>query len=457
MNTKGDTEKSSLDYRFVTKEYYIYETYGDSSYKQECVGIGLYDSNKDIVYPTPVTDFIKNKFRKKNGGLSTQKNPAHEVCKFLNYCREQAHIGNKQFVELKHAGLFGLKLVHGSIYISEISARSRDGKLSVSYANRIINYLNMFYRWLQEREIIQETITEIYKEKIFKYMSDGKEKTKKVLVLNDVFDKPELDTLYPNSKDNSIPHKLVDFGKYRYELSKEFIDIAEKEANDIYIGVLLQFLGGLRQGEVVNVTKDCLLTKPEGYILDIQDNQELLFPEKKSLASEQVKNPREQPLLWNRRLEFAWGEQLERLEFLRKKGIVTNRKALLVVQSTGKVITGSMYREQFNHVRDLLIEKMSMEGREYEFQFLTSAPWSSHLARGVFTNFCFDLGMTVSEVALARGDAGLGAIMRYVERLSAVETMTDALNKIKTAFDDKDKKHSSLISSKYLSAWGGMW
>ena len=74
------------DYYFVVRQYDIEEGFGENVYRKEVLGIGLYDSKLDIVYPLPITKFLES-YRKKSGSLSSQRNPAEAVKRFLNYCR----------------------------------------------------------------------------------------------------------------------------------------------------------------------------------------------------------------------------------------------------------------------------------------------------------------------------------------------------------------------------------
>lgn len=50
----------------------------------------------------------------------------------------------------------------------------------------------------------------------------------------------------------------MDFGENRYELVQRFIKIAQDVAPDITLGICFQFFGGLRTGEVVNLTKEAI-------------------------------------------------------------------------------------------------------------------------------------------------------------------------------------------------------
>lgn len=79
-------------------------------------------------------------------------------------------------------------------------------------------------------------------------------------VYGSLFREPELGTRFP-SRDTSKRKvaKLKDFGEDRKQLTTHFIRTAMDVAEDIALGLCFQFYGGLRRGEVVNVSRgfDC--------------------------------------------------------------------------------------------------------------------------------------------------------------------------------------------------------
>lgn len=183
-----------------------------------------------------MTHYIRTYYRGASKSLSSQRNAAYEVIKFLNYINKQIENESTEFMNLKHEGLFGLKLTHGSQYISYLSLKARNEELSSDYIYRIESYLIKFYQWLSANQIIHEKI--------------NAEK-------GSPFNNLELETIYPG-RDERLSEKLVDFGENRYELVQRFIKIAQDVAPDITLGICFQFFGGLRTGEVVNLTKEAI-------------------------------------------------------------------------------------------------------------------------------------------------------------------------------------------------------
>lgn len=431
------------DFVFVVREYNKLTSIGGKPFGQECVGIAIRDVNKGIDYPSPLTNYIKSTYRRKNTSVSSQRNPAYEICKFLNYCIDKIKEEDINFIVLKEKGVFGLKRIHASLYISDLSIRSRAGELDGNYVKQIVRYLNQFYLWMQKENLFTEGVNFLYRE------VNGK-----MVLCGDIFDDLELGTIYP-PKRGKRKTKLVDFGKHRYELVEIFLDIAENSYPDIYVGICLQFFGGLRKGEVLNLTRDSFIKRDDGYLVNIDDRRHVLFPNKKNTDAEQVKVPRVQALLWNNRLQYALKEQFKKLDAWKKEIKIENPEALLVNSNTGKPVAGKSYWEQFNKVKEEFFSRLSNEGKVKQFNFVTALPWSTHLARGVFTNFCFDIGMSISEVAIARGDSSLSTVLEYIDELAAYESMTEAMNNIRKAFNNETGKINSTISTKYSNVWRG--
>ena len=80
------------------------------------------------------------------------------MIKFLNYINKQIENEATEFVDLKQEGLFGLRLIHGSQFISYLSLKARNEELSSDYIYRIESYLIKFYQWLSTNQIIYEKI-----------------------------------------------------------------------------------------------------------------------------------------------------------------------------------------------------------------------------------------------------------------------------------------------------------
>ncbi|MEK3992785.1 MULTISPECIES: hypothetical protein [Robertmurraya] len=420
----GKMFKGQMKYKYTVVEFATMDFFEGEIFKKQVIGIGLRDEKTNKIYPSPITNYIKGMYRRKSGSLSNQRNAASELTKFLNFIIKQVEKGHRDFLPLNEKGLFGLKLIHGSKYISLLSLRARAGKLDSNYVYRMEYYLINFFHWLNTQGIIDEPFN---------------------ILEGSPFDDLELGTIYP-PKDAGISSKLVDFGDNRYALAVRFINTAEKISPDIALGVAFQFFGGLRAGEVVNLTKDSL-EKPtywngnddgiRSFILRIRDNQELLFGHKKNHTHEQVKRPRNQYLLVNDVLSKVYRKHKVHLDSLTRKCEIKNEKALFVSSSNGHPISGKSYYEKFNKIKKEFLRQLSKEEQVEDYEYLTSKHWSTHICRGVFTNFLLEIGATVPEVAVARGDKNILSVLSYVEEQNAIKLTNEAINKIREAYTDK--------------------
>ncbi|MDY0409810.1 hypothetical protein [Paracerasibacillus soli] len=189
-----------------------------------------------------------------------------------------------------------------------------------------MRYIIKFYYWLKIQGIIYEDFEITYK-------SIKRGKLNHLVEINP-FDDIELGTIFVG-KDERVKSMLSDFGTNRYSLTIKLINIARNIAPDIVLGICFQFFGGLRRSEVVNLTRQNIKEQGNGLILEIRDNQELLFPDIKNTSHIQVKNPRNQSLLMNNLMLNIYKEHLEGLENLMNKGVYNNPAYLFVSDVPG--------------------------------------------------------------------------------------------------------------------------
>ncbi|WP_144528936.1 site-specific integrase [Peribacillus simplex] len=453
-----------MSYQFVVFEYPLVEVVGGKPNIDKYIGFGLRDNENNLIYPLPITKFLDN-YRNKSQSLKGQKNAAEAIKRFLNYCigavAESKHNPDfDDFSNLAYQGLQGLKLKHGSIYITHLTLRCKYEGLDCTYVRKDIRYLNKFYYYLQEEGLIEKQFEPLHKE-VTVIAHTGKKKLVKQLIEIDIFDKKGLGTVYPPQRSKKAKRKknLKDFGSNRYLLIKEFIEVAEAVEPEIVVGIYLQFFGGLRRGEVVNVLRKGLMETEDGFIVDIDDHRDVLFLKKKNTETEQVKYPRYQGLFCHKSMLYTIKKHTEWLDSLEKEGKLKNKNALLINRHTGLPITGSNYAEKFNRVKEAFLKKLADEHRVTDHNFLTAKPWSTHIGRGCFTNFCLDIGMKIGEVAVARGDSNVNSVLDYLEEKVAVQTLKRAIEHIQKAFDYSDQsgditKVESRLDKHYTNFWG---
>lgn len=424
--------------KFVVREYKIEEFIEEKAISIATIGIGVVNKDTGNIYPSPLTNFIKSTYRRKGKSLSSQRNAAYAITRFLNYIEKQIQEENEYFSSLKTKGLLGLELIHGSKYITHLSLQVRIEKLSANYVQNQMRYIIYFYDWLKDQKIIEGNFELTYKEVLSKH--------KGLSISSNPFDDIELGTIIVG-KNERVPTTLVDFGSNRYPLTLKFINTARIIAPEIALGICYQFFGGLRRSEVINITKHSVKQTGKITILEIRDNQKNLFPHIKNTSHLQVKNPRNQAIMANDLTDSIYADHLTWLEKLESKGKIKNNQALFISTTTGNPMTGKQYYNKFTKVKTKFLKQLSDEENVDDYLLLAQNDWSTHIGRGVFTNFLLDIGLNPTQIAIARGDRNINSASAYVDEKTAIESMNHAVNNIKQAFQKKE----AFLDEKYIN------
>lgn len=390
------------------------------------------DLETGMIYPHPLTNFIKSKFDNISLANNTQISYGGEIKKFLNYILESIEDEDELFLSLEEDGINGINLYHGASYISFLTQKSKLGEMNPEGVFRAERLLVIFYEWLNDQNILKEKIT-------------IKQETKTIqgnttTTLISPFRNIELGTTYPNKRDSKQQIKerrLHDFGAGRLDLVNLFIRVAELEAPDIALGIAFQFYGGLRRGEVVNLlrknVKEPKKNRSSVFTLKIQDNWDKLFPKKALTVSEQVKKPREQPIFTTQIVEELYEKHKKILTRLEKKGKIKDKTALFVSKHTGKPISGIAYWKRFNKVKKRFLD-IVLDIDDDDYTHLTSKDWSTHIGRGIYTNLItFLLRWNPTELAIARGDDSVESAQSYVEEQNVIRMTEEATETIASA------------------------
>lgn len=410
-----------MQYEFIVKYKKIRDFSLEHQQEKDIleIFICIRDNSTGIVYPHPLTNFIRNIDRKRKAP-NTLKFYAEEIKKFLNYLLKNIEDEDELFINLREVGLAGLNLIHGSDYITFLTHRHRLGQISAQTVYRAERAILKLYEWMLEEDNLNERINIIYKQ----YKIGNR-----ILVYsNSPFDNSELGTEYPaHTQGKIVSTKLHDFGAGRLDLVNLFINTAQIEAPDIALGIAFQCYGGLRAGEVVNLTRSNV--KPpkkyglQNYELTIADRWDILFPDKELITGEQVKYPRSQVIFNVPIIQDLTQRHLERLKRLDTQG-KTKNKGAFILSARGNPITYAGYYERFNKVKEVFLELISDD----DYHRLTSKPWSTHIGRGIYTNMLeFILHWSPSEIAIARGDKDIKSSLEYIELENVKRKTKDAI------------------------------
>ncbi|WP_394548148.1 site-specific integrase [Priestia aryabhattai] len=413
-------EHQITKYKFVSREVKVNEIFKGEMRNLRVIIIGVLDKDSNIIYPHPLTNFIKSMYEYQGKSINSQIIPAQVVCKFLNFIIDKLKAEDVEFLSLIEEGINGLKRLHASRYITTLSLEGKDYR-TVSHHEK---YLNKFYIYLKEMNIIDEE---------FEYqLSKGKGNK----IPNSIFRHPSLSTRYPSKQTSEVrAAKLKDFGKNSANLTAHFINIARNVAPEISLGLCFQFYGGLRRGEVVNVTRsDLIIHYRESMEVQIKDNRRLLFPR---LTNTNFENPKrlnyldinlaKQTILDNDLVWDVYDEHLKTLDILIKKGKCTVNSALFI-DKDGKPMSGKVYERRFKKVKKAFLDSLV----EYnDFSILNKTIWNTHIGRGVFTNLLINMGLTVTQLAIARGDRNINSALKYIDETFTNIQIQEAIDEFK--------------------------
>lgn len=408
------------DYKFVVKEIPIREIFQDEIVLNRIITLGIMDKNTGITFPHPLSDFIRIKYGYMGKSLNSQTIPAYIICRFLNFIYAEINEQSGDFLSLQNKGIRALTPLHGSKYISHLTSRG----LRRTTINQHERVLTNFYLYLKEIQLI-DTPFEV------RFRTDTKMKH----IPESIFRHTSLQTRFPSKvtikKKNA---KLKDFGRNRYALTGHFINIARQVAPDIAFGICLQFYGGLRKGEVVNITRgDIFASIRDNLSVQIQDNRDKLFANLKDTKSEYPKRLNylnthltRQLILDNDLLWEVYEEHTTMLETQKSKNPFA-----FFINKDGNPMSGKVYEKRFKKVKKYFLESLLESEWHEEYKLFKETSWSTHIGRGVFTNFLMDMGLSVTQIAIARGDRSIDSAMDYVDEKLTVHSLKEAINELK--------------------------
>lgn len=409
------------NYKFVSREVSINETIQGKMRDNKVIMIGVLDKQTGIIYPHPLTQFIKRNYEYYGKSLNSADAPAREVCKFLNYCIDKIVEEDIEFITLKYDGIRGLKRLHGSRYITYLSMKG----LQKSTVEQYEKYISAFFIYLKKMNLIEE-----------EFSLEGRENTKGNVSHKSVFREPYLPTRLPSQQTaKKRLTKLKDFGEHRVELASHFIHIAQDIAPDIALGLCFQFYGGLRRGEVVNISRSGLhIEYRESMEVQIKDNRKNFFARLKDTKAENPKRLNylnlemsKQTILDNELVWNIYDQHMKRLDIMMKNGTCKNTNALFL-DNEGYPMSGKVYDRRFQKVKQAFME--SLIGHE-SYELISNTVWNTHIGRGVFTNTLIDMGFTPTQLAIARGDRNINSALSYIDETLTTEQIKQAVNEFK--------------------------
>ncbi|MCM3031402.1 site-specific integrase [Niallia sp. MER 6] len=413
--------KSELtNMEFVCRKVMVKDKIVNIISERETVLICIKRKDSSLLIPHPLSYFILQEFEYKDGSINTYFAFARTVCRFMNFVISRIQEGAEDYQDLRKKGIYGLRRFHGVEFLNYKTSEKRKRNTVKDYDY----HLSRFFVFLLEKGWLNENFT-------YQTNENGNVTT----VFNDI---NGLTRYLPRQTETGVirkAHKLKDFGKSRFFLVPLFIQTATEIAPDIALGICFEFFGGLRRGEVVNITRANIHEKSrKTLVIDIRDNRKILFSRLKDTSNEYPKRLRYlDPSLARQQIytnDLVWEifyQHLKQMDIDFKKGKLNNYKTIqpLFYDSYGQPMSAKVFEKRFKKVKEAFLEKIKMHE---DYLLFKDSSWSTHIGRGCFTNLLMDLGFSVTQIAIARGDTNVDSAMEYVDTKLSHEATKAAMN-----------------------------
>ena len=328
-----------------------------------------------------IREFGKNK-------IKTQIDYLGKLAKFLNYI-----IKNKVKKNFKY-----LDFNDPEEFLQEIAL---DVQLNTFNLYKMV--LSRFYRYLASREWLINV-------RISDFIIRESEKKCGVMVNYDI---PIFDIDIPNNIHRRNAHVM------EYELQAMLLEVAIEEVNIIALGVFFQMFGGLRAGEVINLTHSSIQSIGPygryGMLLDIRDRN-LRLDLKNNQAKGYSKKSRKQKVI----SPFNMLEKVY-IQHIKKYRCMNNSGAIFI-NKKGIPMTIDSYNYYFTKLKKIFLKRLKESDNptlKVQGDILNAAKWKTHIGRGIYSNNLAEF-MSASELKIARGDKFINSSDSYLEETKRI-------------------------------------
>ncbi|WP_257008274.1 tyrosine-type recombinase/integrase [Bacillus sp. FJAT-45350] len=370
-------ESKSSSFKFIAIPIwidYLFLNNGEVKKKQLTL-IGLKNTNLNVHVIHPLSQFIMHYWGSRK--YNTQRKYSNNIVKFLNYLLENQ--GQFQIESLQD-----LKIVHGDKYLNSLTVEGvrRD---TVRNAERTLVY---FYKWLVKEECSIHFDTNKFEKKQGQY--------------GYYYESP-FRPIYPEKKPNKVEHAFPP------SYIPLFLEVAIAVAKPIALGIYLQFFGGLRISEVINLRRTQVTrSMNKGDFVFKVDNQHFRTDIKDHASVKKVRTQRVFQI-------EDWGNILlnDHLKIFKP---IDQTNALFVNQD-GKAMSQRSYRQYFEKAKHKFIELLISHGDSEQKllgQHLKYMKWSTHIGRGTFTNLLAEYAENPYEISQPRGDSSINSSLTYM-------------------------------------------
>ncbi|MDQ8735801.1 hypothetical protein [Paenibacillus sp. LHD-38] len=343
--------------------------------EKELMVISLMDKRSGCKVIHPISEFIISKWS--NHKINTMRKPANVVVPFLNFLVTNAR-------EFDLNSLAGLKISHGNQYLNQMVSKNLAYK-TVKEAERTLTH---FYLFLAKKEVLSNVpLTTFVK----------RESTYGGSYVESIFN-----PIYPPIRANEVEHILP------YQYIAMFLETAIMEANPIALGIYLQFFGGLRMGEIVNIKRSNIKITPTGSMAVILEPHSLRGDLRATNPG--VKRVRKQKIIGI----YDWLNHFYNNHVSLYKAI--DGSNALFVNKNGKAMTAGSYRQFFEKAKMRFINNLRLGNHDQVIlaNHLDITKWSTHIGRGTFTNLLAEEASNPNDIAQPRGDKELTSSLAYM-------------------------------------------
>ncbi|WJE54396.1 hypothetical protein QRE66_09255 [Bacillus cereus] len=349
----------------------------------------------------PVSEFLLSKYA--SSKPNTMKKYADILVVFLNYIQ-------KKRKHLKLDSLFELKISHGIEFLNHLGTNVKVSNGTVRLYERT---LTNFYVFLATKGFLPEIPPNQFVKKQNQW---GKK----------YYLSPFKGVKYPKSANTKKEHI------FPIQYLPLLIEISILVAPRITLGIYMQFMGGLRNGEVVNIirTQATRRIKNGDFILDIKTRN--FRTDIKDRASSAVKRERTQEIFNVK----GWLSVLFEDHLIKYKPL--DGSNALFVNAEGKAMTSKSYSQYFNKVKKEFCNYLKVYGDKDDIavsDHLRTVDWSTHIGRGTFTNMVAERTDNPFLLAYKRGDKVVNSALPYIAKTTRIR------EKVEKAFSNLNNEY----------------
>ncbi|MGN7765528.1 hypothetical protein [Paenibacillus sp. 22594] len=342
--------------------------------------------------------------------LQTLEFHAKIIVRFLNYLFFDNH--NK----FKMNDITDLQIEHGNKFIRDYAQGNIGKKFKTEESvQKVERVLTRFYKFIYDQlkeKMKYITYHNFYIKTVKKKNAYRKDKSKEIV-----------ESLFSYSSPSYIPpQKIKHMPSYVFQTMLEICDIHYPH---IKLALCLQAFGGLRAGEVCNVSRFNTSLQMHSkdlawFSVDLREKVQMRT-DGKDVGG--IKKARIQPIhpVFLGLFEQLWNQHMQLI-----KGIDNPFGAIFMNRENEAMTVGTYEDYYFNEIRKLTLEKISKKGdfrSVSEANILMSGSFNTHILRHFFTQFLAELESTKSpiEVAYWRGDSSLDSAITYYSQHPVID------------------------------------